>query len=73
MHSNQKSGAASASHRVVTKAAEHPCEEDLTKFTISGDDVTVANQFYLLDNKMIDEYYTKKGNFSEEEKELLNE
>ncbi|CDW72771.1 UNKNOWN [Stylonychia lemnae] len=46
------------------------CEEEFGKF--QPEDINIPN-YYLLDNKLIDAYYAKLENFSEEEKDILQD
>ncbi len=46
------------------------CEEDLKSFQV--DEMNVL-AFYKMDNKLIDAYYSKKQQFQEEERDLLEE
>jgi hypothetical protein len=46
------------------------CEEDLKAFQVEEMNVLA---FYKMDNKLIDAYYSKKQQFQEEERDLLEE
>lgn len=46
------------------------CEEEVTKF--HAEDLNIPT-YYTMDNKLIDAYYTSIENFSEEEKDLLED